>query len=99
MAIKPIKLEIDEIDKKIMEEHQKALAALARKHQIDDRYVHQLPGRTSELLPAFVRSNGTQIVVMGALARWGLKRMAIGSTAERVMDHLPCDIVVVRTSD
>jgi nucleotide-binding universal stress UspA family protein len=33
---------------------------------------------------------------MGALARWGLKRMVIGSTAEKVLDHLPCDILIVR---
>jgi nucleotide-binding universal stress UspA family protein len=33
---------------------------------------------------------------MGALARWGLKRAVIGSTAERVLDQLPCDILLVR---
>ena len=36
---------------------------------------------------------------MGALARWGVKRMLIGSTAERVIDHLPCDVLIVRLSE
>jgi universal stress protein E len=97
-AIKPVKLEIEKIDKKIKKEHRDALDALAKRNDIVEEYVHQLPGRTSELLPSFVRSKNAQLVVMGALSRWGLKRMAIGSTAERVMDHLPCDILIVKPS-
>jgi len=93
---RPVRLEIDKIDKKMKEEHRNALDALAKRNEIEDKYVHQLPGRTRDLLPSFVRSKNAQLVVMGALARWGLKRMILGSTAERVMDHLPCDIVIVR---
>jgi nucleotide-binding universal stress UspA family protein len=36
---------------------------------------------------------------MGALARWGLKRAILGSTAEKVLDHLPCDILIVRSPE
>lgn len=96
-VFEPVKLEIDKIDKKLKEEHRSALDSLAKRNEIDDKYVHQLPGRTRELLPSFVRSKKAQLVVMGALARWGFKRMIIGSTAERVMDHLPCDILIVRS--
>jgi universal stress protein E len=98
-VFRPVKLEIDKIDQKIKEEHRKALDSLAKKNAIDKKHVHQLPGRTRELLPSFVRSHNAQLVVMGALARWGLKRMVIGSTAERVIDHLPCDIVIVRQGE
>ena len=95
-AIKPVKLEIEKIDKKIRKEHRGALDALAKRNDIAEEFVHQLPGHTNELLPSFVRSKSAQLVVMGALSRWGLKRMVIGSTAERVMDHLPCDILIVK---
>ena len=95
-AINPVKLEIDKIDKKIKKEHREALDALAKRNDIADEYVHQLPGRTRELLPSFVRARDAQLVVMGVLSRWGIKRMVIGSTAERVMDHLPCDILLVK---
>jgi universal stress protein E len=37
-----------------------------------------------------------QIVVMGALSRTGLKRLIIGNTAERLIDDLPCDILIVK---
>jgi universal stress protein E len=36
------------------------------------------------------------IVVMGAVSRSGLKRLFIGSTAERVIDQLNCDVLVLK---
>jgi universal stress protein E len=36
------------------------------------------------------------ILVMGAVARSGLKRLLIGHTVERVLDQLSCDILVVK---
>lgn len=36
------------------------------------------------------------IVVMGALSRTGLSRLLIGNTAERVVDKLPCDLLVAK---
>jgi universal stress protein E len=92
---KPVKLPIDEIDEKIRSEHKKALEALAKKCGLASDAVHQMPGRTEELLPAFARTKGASLVVMGALARTGLKKRIIGSTAARVLDHLPCDVLVV----
>ncbi|MBT8090372.1 MAG: universal stress protein [Gammaproteobacteria bacterium] len=94
---KPVKLPIDEIDKKIRNEHRQALDAFAKKCGLPEDAVHQLPGRAHELLPAFARSNGASLVVMGALARTGLKRRNIGSTAAKVLDHLPCDVLVVHS--
>ena len=98
-TFKPIKLPIDEIDARIKAEHRNALDALAADCGIDADHTHQLPGRTHEILPAFTRSQNAGLVVMGALARWGVKRMLIGSTAERVIDHLPCDVLIVRLSE
>lgn len=97
-TFKPIKLPIDELSEKIQKDHRARLDELAAKNDIDDAQVHQLPGDTRELLPTFVRAHAADLVVMGALARWGLKRAVLGSTAEKVMDHLPCDILIVRTA-
>jgi universal stress protein E len=47
-------------------------------------------------LPFFARDRQADLVVMGAVARWSMQRTVIGSTAERVLDHLPCDILIVR---
>ena len=95
-TFKPIKLPIDELSKKIQAEHREQLDKLAAATGIDADHTHQLPGSTRDLLPTFARTRGADVVVMGALARWGLRRMIIGSTAEKVLDHLPCDILIVR---
>jgi universal stress protein E len=95
-TFKPIKLPIDELSRKIQTEHREQLDSLAAANDIDGDHTHQLPGSTRDLLPTFARTHGADVVVMGALARWGLRRMIIGSTAEKVLDHLPCDILIVR---
>jgi universal stress protein E len=98
-TFKPITLPIDQLSEKIQQEHREKLDALAEANGIDAEHTHQLPGDTKEILPTFVRAKGADLVVMGALARWGLKRAILGSTAERVLDHLPCDILIVRNND
>lgn len=97
-TFKPIILPVEELDKKIQKEHREQLDALANANGVNAEHVHQLPGKTSDILPAFVRSHNMDLVVMGAIARWGIKRAIIGSTAERVLDMLPCDVLIVRIS-
>lgn len=42
------------------------------------------------------RKSHSAILVMGALSRSGLKRLLIGNTAERMLDELRCDALVVK---
>jgi universal stress protein E len=51
------------------------------------------PSDAIEQSAAEIRS---AVVVMGALARSGLRGLLIGNTAERVLDQLPCDLLVVK---
>ncbi len=94
-TFKATTLPIDELDKKIRTEHRAKLDAFAKENGVDGDAVHQLPGRTHEILPAFARSHGANLVVMGGRSRSGLKRRMIGNTAERTLDHLPCDVLIV----
>ncbi len=47
-------------------------------------------------IPHVARKIGADLVVMGAISRSGLKRVFIGNTAERVLDDVPCDVLVVK---
>ncbi len=93
--IKPEKFAVEKLDEKIRAEHREALDSLAAEFEIDSEALHQLPGRTHELLPTFARANEVDLVVMGALARSGLQQRIVGSTAAKTLDHLPCDVLVV----
>jgi universal stress protein E len=95
-TFKPIRLAIDELSARIAVEHREKLDTLAAATGIARNHTHQLPGATRDVLPFFARDRHADLVVMGAMARWSLQRAAIGSTAERVLDHLPCDILIVR---
>lgn len=67
---------------------EKADISRARRHLVDGDPVYAIP-KTARKLRA-------QIVVMGAVSRSGLKRVFIGNTAERVLNTLPCDVLVVK---
>jgi universal stress protein E len=61
--------------------------------------LHVRLGVASEELPALVRDVGTDILVMGAVSRSGLERLFIGSTAEHVLESLPCDVLAIKAPD
>ena len=95
LNFKPVRLSVDEIGRRMEKEHRARLDALAAKHDIEPGRTHQVPGSPRDLLPYVARDRKADVVVMGALAR-GDTGDAIGRTAERVLDHLPCDVLIVR---
>ena len=59
---------------------------------------HFVEAETRDAMLTLVEELDADIVVMGAVSRNALQRVFLGSTAERVLDHLPCDLVVVKGS-
>lgn len=57
---------------------------------------HLASGHPSYVIPRLARKIHSDIVVMGAVSRSGLKRLLIGNTAERIVDELACDVLVVK---
>jgi universal stress protein E len=57
---------------------------------------HLVPRHPIDAIEGAAERIGCGIVVMGAISRSGLKRLALGNTAERVFDSLPCDLLVVK---
>jgi universal stress protein E len=81
----------------IVREHREALAAFVGKHAIPQDVVCLLEGRAEECLQRVAVERGADFIVMGAVARRGLGRLFIGSTAERVLDKLPCDLIIIKS--
>ena len=88
----PIKDAVDAL----RNEHRTALNGLLGKHGIDSKSAHLIEGDTREVLINAVDEFGADVVVIGAVSRSALKRIVLGSTAEHVLDHLPCDLLIVR---
>ena len=57
---------------------------------------HLVARHPIDAIPELARRTHCAIVVMGAVSRSGLKSIFIGNTAERVLDCLQCDLLVVK---
>lgn len=53
-------------------------------------------GDIEHVLPAFVVSEGVDVVVMGTRGCTGIARRLLGNTADRVLAKLPCSLVAVK---
>jgi len=92
----PITEPINDAVAALREQHQKAMDKLATKHKIPSADTHLIEGETREVLVGAVDELGADLIVMGAVSRAALKRLVLGSTAERVLDFLPCDLLIVK---
>lgn len=92
----PVSLPFDEIEQQMHEDHQKRFGEITSFHDIDDDKAHLASGLTHEELPALATKVAADVVVMGAIARNRWKRLFIGATAERTLEHLPCDLLIVK---
>lgn len=69
---------------------------LAAPYGVDAQHLAVRVGVASDVLPRFADEIAADVVIMGAISRSGLQRIFIGSTAERVLDRLPCDALIVK---
>jgi universal stress protein E len=65
-------------------------------YRIQPRHAHLELGSPNYVLPTVARAIKAQLIVMGAIARSALDRLLLGSTAEQVLDALPCDVLIVK---
>jgi universal stress protein E len=72
------------------------LKALVSDYGVSVAHIHLETGGPYDVLPRFAERLGADIMVMGAISRSGLQRAFIGSTAEDVLERLPCDALVVK---
>lgn len=74
----------------------RAVGRIAARHGLDAADCIVREGPTQDVIAATVRRRRTDLLVMGAVSRSQLPRPVIGSTAEVVIDHVDCDILVVK---
>ena len=57
--------------------------------------VEVLPGHPPELIPRFAADGGYDLIVLGHRGHFVRDRL-LGSTADRVAEHAPCPVMIVR---
>jgi universal stress protein E len=72
------------------------LARELKKTRVPQARRHLVGRHPADAISQVAEKTRSSLVVMGAIARSGLKRLLIGNTAERVLDRLACDVLVVK---
>lgn len=76
--------------------HRQAFDTLVGQYPITAEHVHLLDGFAEEAIPRFVHKHNIDLLVMGAIARGHLDSLLIGHTAERVLERVECDLLVLK---
>lgn len=84
--------EIDRYENTVQQE----LRKLADRYRIPSANRLIVRGDPVSALPRLAKQRRAAAVVMGAVSRSAVKRMFIGHTAERVLDALGCDVLIVK---
>jgi nucleotide-binding universal stress UspA family protein len=74
------------------------LQAAAKKHALDlaPENCHVVKGRASDAVCQLARRLQTDLIVATTHGYTGLRHVLLGSTAERIVQHSPCGVLVVR---
>lgn len=66
---------------------------------IDEKLSHVEQGLPEDIIPALAAELNAGVVVLGTIGRTGLAAAFMGNTAEQVIDHLSCDLLVIKPDD
>lgn len=74
----------------------KKLKRALRDAEVRNVVSHVIGRHPSDAIAEVATEIHSSLVVMGAISRSGIKRLLIGNTAERVLDRLSCDVLVIK---
>jgi len=97
MAAMPLIVPELEVGKRV----RRHLKDVAKKYSVELRRenIHAIKGRSFEEICRLARDRGIDLIVTATRGLTGLKHLALGSTAERVVRYSPCPVLVVRPFD
>lgn len=78
--------------------HRWKIKSLLTPYGIPEECLHVDMGVPSDYLPDVAKQYRIDVMVMGALSRSRIKQAILGSTAERVLEYLPCDVLVIKSA-
>lgn len=86
----------DQYLKNFTKEHKDAFEKLLNHYpEITKQQQFLIEGFAEEVIPNFVKDHQVGLLIMGAVARGSLDNLLIGHTAERVLEAIDCDLLVI----
>jgi len=75
------------------------IGKLAAGYDVNKEHIHLVEGPVDWVIPKVSREIVAEFVVLGTVARHGVGGIALGNTAEQILDKLNCDVMVVKIDD
>jgi nucleotide-binding universal stress UspA family protein len=97
-AYYPVSPEVERDEERAVVEYLDGIAARLRGSglEVGTRWERSVTDRADETIASVLAERPAGIAVMASHGRGGVLRWALGSTAEDVLDHAPCPILIVR---
>ena len=73
-----------------------AISKLAAEHDIPESAFRSKRGPVEKVITSRAAKVRAQIVVMGTVARTGVKARLLGNTAEKVLRHMKTDVLAIK---
>ncbi|MDY0066819.1 MAG: universal stress protein [Steroidobacteraceae bacterium] len=80
----------------VRDERRRQLHALLQKAGVSAHKIHVPEGEIETTASRLATQLPAQLLVLGAISRRGLKRFAVGNTAERIIHEAPCDLLIIK---
>lgn len=95
----PVITDVKGITEQVRDEHRKATVEVTTANDIPFDRVFHIEGNARTILPAFAIDQDIDIMVLGAVSRGIIQRTMLGNTAEKVLNKMPCDLLIVKPDD
>ena len=90
-----IPMDFSAIQDEILEQAREQLDQLCGTLAVATDHRHLVTGRPESEIPAQAKALGSDLIVLGSHARWGLA-LLLGSTTDGVMHGADCDVLAVK---
>jgi universal stress protein E len=84
------------LHQKVKTRHTEVLQALVEGEGLASAVLHLEDGEIHDVIPALVKREHIDILIMGSIARGVVERFLIGSSVERVLDKVDCDVLLIK---
>lgn len=89
-------MDYEALHAKVKRQHGAVLQSFVDDEALVAGILHLEEGEVHKAIPDMVEREHIDLLVMGSMARGLLDRLLIGSSVERIIDHVSCDILLVK---
>lgn len=89
----------NDIQNYITKQHRAECEKYAHKYSINEDHIHITEGDPDDVVEIMSKEIDADLVVIGSVARQGFSGVLLGNTAERIVDRVSADVLVIKPLD